>query len=147
MVVNYSGSWSKKQYTQVLAFILAKNGYPAGSMPLDAAHLDEVALSPYPEQDAKKAPAADLEIANIGSTNHLLVGAQPDRAGVTVSDTMMGSVDSHPADWLLHGRDYSNQRFAPLKDINANNVSSLVPVALVQTGIPRSFATTPILVN
>jgi alcohol dehydrogenase (cytochrome c) len=147
MPVNNPGSLSKQQYSQVLAFILAKNGYPAGSVPLDAAHLDEIALLPYPNQEAKNAPDADLEIANIGSANRLLVGALPEKAGVTISDTMMGSVDSHPTDWLLHGRDYSNQRFSPLKDINAGNVSSLLPVALVQTGITGSFETTPIVVN
>jgi hypothetical protein len=56
MPVNNPGSLSKNQYTQVLAFILAKNGYPAGSVPLDAAHLDQVALLPYPNQDATTAP-------------------------------------------------------------------------------------------
>jgi mono/diheme cytochrome c family protein len=71
MPVNNPGSLSKQQYTQVLAFILAKNGYPAGSAPLDVAHLDEVALLPYPNQDAKTAPDANLEIANIGSANRL----------------------------------------------------------------------------
>jgi alcohol dehydrogenase (cytochrome c) len=147
MPVNNPGSLSKQQYTQVLAFILAKNGYPVGSAPLDAAHLDKVALLPYPNQDAKTAADANLEIANIGSANRLLVGALPAKAGVTISDTMMASVDSHPTDWLLHGRDYSNQRFSPLKDINAGNVSSLAPVALVQTGITSSFETTPIVVN
>jgi alcohol dehydrogenase (cytochrome c) len=147
MPVNNPGSLSKTQYTQVLAFILAKNGYPAGSVPLDAAHVDEVALLPYPNQDTKTAPDANLEIANIGSANRLLVGAPPEKAAVTISDTMMSSVDSHPTDWLLHGRDYSNQRFSPLKDINAGNVSSLAPVALVQTGITSSFETTPIVVN
>src|SRR5271163_3321747 len=63
MPVNNPGSLSKTQYTQVLAFILAKNGYPAGSAPLDAAHLDKVALLPYPIQGAKTAPDANLEIA------------------------------------------------------------------------------------
>jgi alcohol dehydrogenase (cytochrome c) len=146
MPVNDPGSLSKEQYTQVLAFILAENGYPAGSAPLDAAHLDEVALLPYPQQDAKK-PDANLEIQNIGSANRLVVGALPDKAHVTVSDAMMGSVDSRPADWLLHGRDYSNQRFSPLADINAGNVSSLSPVALVQTGMAGSFETTPVVVD
>src|ERR1700689_665674 len=74
MPVNNPGSLSKTQYTQVLAYILAENGYPAGSAPLDPAHLDDVALLPYPEQDAKKAPDADLEIANIGSSRRLLGG-------------------------------------------------------------------------
>ena len=146
MPVNDPGSLSREQYTQVLAFILAQNGYPAGSAPLDAAHLDEVALSPYPQQDTKKADA-NLEIQNIGSANRLVVGTLPDKARVTVSDGMMGSPDSHPADWLLHGRDYSNQRFSPLTDINSGNVSSLSPVALVQTGMTSSFETTPVVVN
>jgi alcohol dehydrogenase (cytochrome c) len=105
MPVNDPGSLSKEQYTQVLAFILAGNGYPAGSAPLEAAHLDEVALLPYPHQDTKKADA-NLEIQNIGSANRLVVGTLPDKARVTVSDGMMGSADSRPADWLLHGRDY-----------------------------------------
>lgn len=146
MPVNNPGSLSKEQYTQVLAYILAEDGYPAGSAPLDAAHLDDVALLPYPQQDAKKADA-NLEIQNIGSSNRLVVGTLPDKARVTVSDGMMGSADSHPADWLLHGRDYSNQRFSPLNDINSGNVSSLSPVALVQTGMTGSFETTPVVVN
>lgn len=146
MPASNPGSLSKEQYTQVLAFILAENGYPSGNMPLDTAHLGDVALLPYPNQGAKTADA-NLEIQNIGSSNRTVVGALPDKAVVTISDAMMGSVDSHPADWLLHGRDYSNQRFSPLKEINAGNVSSLVPVALVQTGITSSFETTPIVVN
>jgi alcohol dehydrogenase (cytochrome c) len=146
MPVNNPGSLTKTEDTDVLAFILASNGYPAGTTPLDPAHLDELALLPFPEQGAKKADA-NLEIQNIGSANRLVVGVLPDKTSVTISDAMMGSVDSRPADWLLHGRDYSNQRFSPLKDINVGNVSSLVPVALVQTGITSSFETTPIVVN
>jgi alcohol dehydrogenase (cytochrome c) len=146
MPVNNPGSLSKTQDTDVLAFILANNGYPAGAAPLDPARLDELALLPFPDQGAKNA-GANLEIQNIGSANRLVVGALPDKASVNISDTMMGSVDSHVADWLLHGRDYSNQRFSPLKDIDVGNVSSLVPVALVQTGITSSFETTPIVVN
>jgi alcohol dehydrogenase (cytochrome c) len=146
MPVNNPGSLSKTQDTDVLAFILASNNYPAGATPLDPAHLDELALLPFPEQGAKKADA-NLEIQNIGSANRLVVGVLPDKTSVTISDAMMGSVDSRTADWLLHGRDYSNQRFSPLKNIDAGNVSSLVPVALVQTGITSSFETTPIVVN
>jgi alcohol dehydrogenase (cytochrome c) len=147
MPVDNPGSLSKTQYTQVLAYILAENGYPAGTTALDAAHLDDVALLPYPDQGATKDKDANLEIQNIGSASRLVVGALPDKESVTISDTMMGAVDAHPADWLLPGRDYANQRYSKLADINAGNVSSLVPVALVQTGISASFETTPIVVN
>ena len=47
----------------------------------------------------------------------------------------------------LHGRTYDNQRYSPLKQITAENVRSLTPVALVQTGMTASFETTPIVVN
>jgi alcohol dehydrogenase (cytochrome c) len=125
MPVNNPGSLSKTQDTNVLAFILANNGYPAGATPLDAGRLDELALLPFPEQGAKTADA-NLEIQNIGSANRLVVGELPAITSVTISDAMMAAVDSRVGDWLLHGRDYSNQRFSPLKDINVGNVSSLV---------------------
>jgi alcohol dehydrogenase (cytochrome c) len=146
MPVNDPGSLSKDQYTSVLAFILASNNYPAGTAALDSAHLDQVKLLPYPDQAGKKADA-NLEIQNIGSSNRKVVGSLPDKPSVTISDAMMANVEARPADWLLHGRDYSNQRYSPLKDINAGNVATLTPVALVQTGITNSFETTPIVVN
>jgi len=147
MPVNNPGSLSKTQYTDVLSYILASNNYPAGNAALDASHLDNVALLPYPQQDAAKTADSNLEIQNIGSAQRLVVGSLPDRASVTVSDDMMRSVESHTADWLLTGRDYLNQRYSPLKEIDTSNVSRLTPVALVQTGITGSFETTPIVVN
>ena len=51
------GSLSKTQDTEVLAFILANNGYPAGSAPLDAARLDELLSLPFPEQTRSPTPS------------------------------------------------------------------------------------------
>lgn len=144
MPVNNPGSLSKDDNARVLAFILSQNSYPAGTA-LDPAHLEQVALLPYPKQGGQ--PAVDLEIQNIGSSDRQVLGAIPDKSRVTITDQMMASAGSHPTDWLLHGRDYSNQRFSPLKQINATNVGSLSPVALVQTGIIGSFETTPVVVN
>jgi PQQ-dependent dehydrogenase (methanol/ethanol family) len=131
----------------VLSFILASNNYPAADAPLDVSRLAEVSLLPYPQQDARKASDANLEIQGIGNAQRLLVGALPDRSSVVISDEMMGSAQSHANDWLLSGHDYRNQRYSPLKDIDSSNVASLAPVALVQTGITGSFETTPIVVN
>ena len=33
--------------------------------------------------------------------------------------------ENHTADWPLYGRDYSNQRFSPLDQINLENVNQL----------------------
>jgi alcohol dehydrogenase (cytochrome c) len=146
MPVNNPGGLSQEQYRDVLAFVLSENSYPEGTSSLDAAHLKTVALLPLPDQTSKSADST-LEIQNIGASDRRVVGTLPDKSSVDISDAMMSAVDSHATDWLLHGRDYSNQRFSPLKNINAANVASLVPVALIQTGIIGSFETTPIVVN
>jgi hypothetical protein len=48
MPANDPGSLSDQQYRQVLAYLLSKNGYPAGSKPLTADTLGQISLLPYP---------------------------------------------------------------------------------------------------
>lgn len=49
--------------------------------------------------------------------------------------------------WLTYSRDYSNQRFSPLKLINKQNVRNLAPVWSFQTGTPDGLQSTPLLVD
>jgi hypothetical protein len=49
MPVNNPGSLSAEQYTQVLAFILASNHYPAAEAASGTPSLNEVSLLPYPD--------------------------------------------------------------------------------------------------
>lgn len=42
-----------------------------------------------------------------------------------VTDSRLLRADSSPADWLNHGRDYANQRFSPLTQIDRENVAGL----------------------
>ena len=37
----------------------------------------------------------------------------------TVDGAAIIAADSHPGDWLSHGRTYSEQRYSPLKKIDA----------------------------
>lgn len=67
---------------------------------------------------------------------------------VNVSQAMLeGNGANDHSNWLLSGRGYNNQRFSPLVQINADNVKSLTPVAIAQTGFTASFETTPLVVN
>jgi alcohol dehydrogenase (cytochrome c) len=52
-------------------------------------------------------------------------------------------------DWTTYGGNDWNQRYSPLKQINAGNVAQLVPRKIFQTGIARlgSFENTPIVQN
>ena len=50
-------------------------------------------------------------------------------------------------DWPHYGRDYSNQRFSPLKQINRDNVAQLAPHWTYHSGVKATFQATPIVVE
>ncbi len=60
---------------------------------------------------------------------------------------MMRGAGGDTGNWLLNGRDYTNARYSPLKQVDTSNVGRLIPVAVAQTGMTASFETTPVVVN
>ncbi|HWA12274.1 MAG TPA: PQQ-binding-like beta-propeller repeat protein [Burkholderiales bacterium] len=66
-------------------------------------------------------------------------------AGV-VDDGRLLAAQADPG-WLNHGRDYSNQRFSPLAQVNAGNVARLAPAWTFHSGIKSSFQATPIVAD
>lgn len=51
------------------------------------------------------------------------------------------------SDWPLYGRDYNNQRFSPLTQINRDNIDQLQLVWKYKTDKKSTFQTTPIVVD
>ncbi|MGD1068463.1 MAG: PQQ-binding-like beta-propeller repeat protein [Vulcanimicrobiaceae bacterium] len=139
MPMNAPGSLTPQQYLDVLAFILSRNGYPAGGRPLSAPSLRQVALLPFPRRAA--APAAPLTAAPQPAAR------VPSSAKVALDDGALGSASRDANDWLLPGRTYDNQRYSPLTQITTANVGRLVPVASVHTGMFASFETTPLVAD
>ena len=146
MPLNAPGSLSQQQYLDVTAFILERNGLPPGDAPLSANSLDHVRLSGMRMAGAGGSSNTD-EIVRVAPPTRKVFAQLPAGANINITDSMMQSAGSDDNDWLLHGRTYDNQRYSPLKQITAENVSSLTPVALVQTGMTASFESTPIVVN
>jgi alcohol dehydrogenase (cytochrome c) len=64
-----------------------------------------------------------------------------------INDARLQAADKERTDWILPGRDYSNQRFSPLRQITANTVKRLVPAWIHQTGIAATFQTTPLVAD
>jgi alcohol dehydrogenase (cytochrome c) len=87
------------------------------------------------------------EISKTSDTSQSVHGAVPSDMNVDVSDSRMKGAAKDHQDWLLHGRTYSNQRYSPLEQVNAKNVQALKPVAIIQTAMPASFETTPLVVD
>jgi len=71
----------------------------------------------------------------------------PSNAKVTVTNEMMSSAATNQRDWVLHGKDYNNQRYSPLSQINDSNINALVPAAIIQTGMTAGFETTPLVLD
>jgi PQQ-dependent dehydrogenase (methanol/ethanol family) len=140
------GSLSQQQYLDVTGYILSRNGFPSGNTPLQIASLSQIRMSEG--RVSQTAPTANTdEIVRAAPPVRKVYAEPPPGADVNITDSMMLNATSDENNWLLHGRTYDNQRYSPLAQITADNVKSLSPVALVQTGMTASFETTPIVVN
>ncbi|HEX7941671.1 MAG TPA: PQQ-binding-like beta-propeller repeat protein, partial [Gemmatimonadaceae bacterium] len=66
-----------------------------------------------------------------------------------VTNQMLLSARNDGKNWITYGRDYTNQRWSPLTQINASNVKNLRVAWMHQTGISRlgSFETSPVVVD
>jgi PQQ-dependent dehydrogenase (methanol/ethanol family) len=104
-------------------------------------------------QQSKPAPqaqAAQAQGTPPGSADTVPItqgASRPVGVNVGVSDQDLMGAAQNNNDWLLYGRTYDNQRFSPLANINAANVTWLMPAALMQTGVSNSFEDSPIEVN
>lgn len=66
---------------------------------------------------------------------------------VSVGVERLRQADDDRGNWLMYGRNYGNQRFSPLDEINKKNVANLVPTWSFQTGTPDGIHATPLVVN
>lgn len=92
-------------------------------------------------------PPASAAQSNSGKITTVLKAGVPAAAKVSISDNQLDNAGQDKQNWLLHGRTYSNDRYSPLKQISENNINSLVPTALVQTGMAAAFEVTPIVAD
>jgi len=71
----------------------------------------------------------------------------PKKLPAAVDDARIVNADQDPANWLTHGRTYSEQRFSPLDQINDQNVSKLALAWSFDLDTRRGEEATPIVVD
>src|SRR5262245_39068192 len=64
-----------------------------------------------------------------------------------VDDQRLVEAGADRANWITYGRDYGNQRFSPLTQVDTGNVARLRPAWVYQSGVSSSFQATPIVVD
>jgi alcohol dehydrogenase (cytochrome c) len=148
MPQNAPGSLKQWQYLDVTAYVLSRNGLPAGTTSLAVETLGQVNLAALRTAGTAGPGGANTdEIVRAPPPVRNLYAKLPAGTSVDVTDPMMVNAASDSNNWLLHGRTYDNQRYSPLAQITPDTIKSLSLVGLVQTGMTASFETTPIVVN
>ena len=65
----------------------------------------------------------------------------------TVDDQRLLGAATDRANWLTYGRDYGNQRFSPLAQIDAAQRWAPAAAWIYQSGVPSTFQATPIVAD
>ncbi|MDT7828214.1 PQQ-dependent dehydrogenase, methanol/ethanol family [Pricia sp. S334] len=73
--------------------------------------------------------------------------ADTDKDSGPIDDARLVQADESPAEWLSYGRNYSENRYSPLHQINADNVDSLSLAWSLVLGTKRGLEATPIVAN
>jgi alcohol dehydrogenase (cytochrome c) len=130
------GSLSAEAYAEVFAYVLSRNGLPAGDKPFDGSdamlatvHLDQLAAVAGP------APAAAPEF--IPGQRDKPLGTGPTQRELTTT--------LDPADWLYHTGNYSGTRYSALSEINTTNVGRMRVACAYQVGVLETFYAGPIV--
>ena len=66
--------------------------------------------------------------------------------GRVTAETLLGAGDDN-ANWLTYGRDYSEQRFSPLDNVNAENVGELGLAWYADMDTARGQEATPLVID
>ena len=70
-----------------------------------------------------------------------------DSAIAQIDDARINNAESEPGNWLAYGRDYEEQRFSPLTQINRESVDRLGLAFELDLGSNDALEATPIVVD
>jgi len=73
--------------------------------------------------------------------------ARAQESWANVDAARLVAADQDPANWMTYGRTYSEQRFSPLTQINADNVNQLGLVGYADFDADRGQESTPLVID
>jgi outer membrane protein assembly factor BamB/mono/diheme cytochrome c family protein len=127
---------SSAQSLALVAFILQRNGFPAGPSPI-VGHYDITRIIP---PSAPGATTVAGTSANAKPTP--MVVKQP--SSDSPSQQELDNSDADAGDWLTYGKGYGGARYSALSSITTANVSRIKPVCSVELSPEGSFEGSPV---
>jgi glucose dehydrogenase/mono/diheme cytochrome c family protein len=131
-----------QEYADIVAYVLAQVGVPAGNEKLTpTTPMDRVLdLSAALTAGGAAVDASSGEV-KIGELYGTL--SQPTTNRPTQGE--LDAADASTSDWLMFNKGYRGERFSTLRRINAGNAGKLKPVCMFQLGELGTFSTGPVV--
>jgi alcohol dehydrogenase (cytochrome c) len=139
MPLNAPSTLTGPQSLAIVAFILQKNGFPAGPSPI-VGHYDITRIIPSSAPGASGSAEA-TETATRGP----MVVKQPSTSAP--SQRELDDADTAAGNWLTYGKGYRGERYSSLSDITTANVAQLKPACSVELSPAASFESSPVAYN
>ena len=111
-------------------------GGSTGTAPAPA-EMDQTADAPASEEAGPQEAGADAAAAAVPSIEE----------ATQITKARIVAADSEPQNWLSHGRTYSEQRYSPLTQVNADNVDELGLAWSYEMYTTRGLEASPIVVD
>ena len=141
MPLGMGASLPSQEYADVMAYVLAQNGLPAGTDKFTPnSPMDRVLEFKAATAAGGTVAAAPGEIA-IGK----LYGKLVEPTTTTPTQAELDAADTASDDWLMYNKGYRGERYSTLTQIDRNNVGSLKPVCMFQLGELGTFSTGPVM--
>ena len=142
MPLGQAGALSGQEYADIVAYILGRNGVPAGTekftptSPMERKlELDAVVAS---RSEPENVPTAQVKIGELYGKLGQPSTTRPTQAEL---DTADGATDN----WLMYNKGYRAERYSALDKIDTGNASKLRPVCMFQLGELGTFSTGPVV--
>lgn len=141
MPLGQGGALPGQVYADIVAFVLAQSGLPAGT--------DKLTPSTPMERVLDFGAAAPAGAVTGGGASQVKIGmlygklAQPTTHGPTQAE--LDAADGATTNWMMYNKGYRAERYSTLDEINTDNAGRLRPVCMFQLGELGTFSTGPVV--
>jgi PQQ-dependent dehydrogenase (methanol/ethanol family) len=142
MPLGAAGSLKGQDYVNVVAYILARSGLPAGTQKLTV-RTPMTRVMTLSDAQTAAAPGSSASTAPV--TLGALIGSvqQPTTQGPTQAE--LDAADSATGHWLMYNKGYRGERYSSLARINTATAKNLRAVCMFQLGELGTFSTGPVV--
>jgi PQQ-dependent dehydrogenase (methanol/ethanol family) len=142
MPLGQGGELNSQEYADIVSYLLAQSGLPAGDekltpkSPMD--RVLELSAAPAASSAASAGAPAEVRIGELYGPLKQPSTNRPTQAELDASDAAT-------TNWLMYNKGYRGERYSTLRQINAGNASKLRPVCIFQLGELGTFSTGPVM--